>query len=118
MRKLIAIIGLAAALAALLATTAFGHTLGRDVAAKQATAYAQAIIDDPENEWGVYEYELGRCRTVTAHRRDCEVTFHYADEMDHSDGACDVTVTVRYATARSQRVTVYDRGDWDCDPDA
>ena len=42
-------------------------------------------------------------------------TFYYVDEDDHTEGACDVTLTVRFYTRNSPRIKVYDRGDWECD---
>lgn len=115
MRKLI-VTALTAALVLAFAGLASAHTLDRGKAEEHATAFAQAIVDD--NEWGIYDFDLRPCRAVTVHRRDCGLTLYYADEDEHAEGACDVTLTVRYASTRSHRLRVYDRGDWDCDADA
>jgi hypothetical protein len=111
MTRKIIVVALVSALSLVFATAAFGHVLDRKTAEKYATQYGQAIVED--NEDGIYDFDLGRCRAVSVHRRDCTMTFYYADE--HAEGACDATVTVRFYTPNSHRIKVYDRGDWDCD---
>lgn len=110
MRKL-SILSIVSAMILAFSAVAFGHTLSREAAQQYATSYAQTVVDDNDDD--IYDFDLDRCRTVSLHRRDCGGTFYYGD--DHADGACDVTLVVRFYSSRSHRIKVYDQGDWDCD---
>lgn len=101
MKRLIAVLAVAALAAALLPSVAAGHTLSKTRARNASMQLAQAVFLDIEE---ATDYGVDSCKRRSAHRVDCQTYIDYVDVL--GEGFCVWTTRVSFRSRTSNKLRV------------